>query len=289
MFIFYFLFFILSFFEFDSPFVYNGHRLRGAYVEGGPFGLFVAFYFLLSLYVLGLNKKKLFLTLCLIFASQSKSAIVFLFFVGVSYFLLNYKIKPKKISTLIYGCILTVLLIAINSYWGFTSRLIDYWGDYQSVKYLVDARENDPNFVMGRISALYIVPEIIKDNTMLGVGLGNYSLVRNNPKYLGIFPSVEQWDLTGLGGIINLLVEVGILGLLFFLYPFFKMWKNTQHETVKLIIILFLLAQMCGVQLYFQYLWFAVGIMTAKNIREKNNSSRNLEINSDTENRCHYE
>ncbi|KAA6344754.1 hypothetical protein EZS27_007639 [termite gut metagenome] len=267
-FFFFILVFFMSFFQIETLFVYGNHRLRGGFVEGGPFGLFAVFYYVYRTKMFKFSTIWTILIIILLFASQSKAAVLFLIFIVIIYLILYNKLKIK--NTIIAGFISFIILILLNNYWGFTNRLIAYWDTYKNIKYVVPTRVNDPSLVMGRIAAAYIAPEIIKNNILLGVGLGNYSLVRNNPEYLGIFPIVSEWDLMGFGGIINILIEVGIIGLFLFILPFLKMWQLSKLKTTRFLIILFMIAQIFGVQTYFQYLWFVVGIMTAINMRHKN-------------------
>jgi hypothetical protein len=255
--------FLLSFLGIETSFVYGDHRLRGGYFEGGPFGLFAAFYYMYRLSIFKFSYTWTVLLVMLLFASQSKAAFLFLIIAFVVYFLLQKKIKIKNM--LLFFIAGMCMFIVIDKSLKVSEKIMLYWIDYETIEYQLATRENDNALVMGRVAAVHIVPEIVKDNILLGVGLGNYSLVRNNPQYLGVLPPVTEWDLTGLGGIINMLIEVGVIGLLLFLFPFVKTWQSSTLSTVKFHIFLVMLAQIFGVQTYFQYLWFVIGIMTVIN------------------------
>lgn len=252
-------FYLLSLLGLESKFVYGNNRLRGGYVEGGPFALFYMFYVIFRTIVLGNNKNWFVLSFIIIIMAQSKSSILFVLFYMIINALVLNKIKISRLILLSTAGI--ILLVFANFYFNFSNGIQGYIKEYLNVEEVVANRPNDPSLVMGRIAGAYISPNIIKDNWFLGVGLGNYSLVRNNPSYRGPFPAVRGWDLTGLGGIINILIESGFLGLLLFLYPFYFLFKRTKNLEVKQGIIIFILAQVFGVQSYFQYLWFCIGII----------------------------
>ncbi|CEE91796.1 Putative membrane protein (fragment) [Xenorhabdus nematophila str. Anatoliense] len=122
---------------------------------------------------------------------------------------------------------------------------------------------------MGRISASYIGPRIFVDNPIIGVGLGAYSLVRNDTKYRGEFPKVKEWDLTGLGGILTLLIENGFLGFFGFIFIIARLFK---FDIIGIIfIVLFFTPFIFGAQLYMFYPWVYLGFyMSIKNKDDMN-------------------
>lgn len=253
------LIFLLSWIGIESPFIYSGHRLRGGYVEGGPFGLFIGYYLILRYLVFEKFDRYTILFLILIIFSESKAAIIFMLFFYVIYLLIEGKLKIYNIFILLMMGSLFYLFI--NYYYNFNQRILSYWTEYNNIKYYISLRgDDDPSLVMGRIAAMHIAPNIIKDNPILGVGMGNYSLVRNNLEYLQGLPRVVGWDLSGLGGIFNTVIESGFLGLLILLIPFIYLWRKYNSKIIKHGIVLFFLAQIFGVQLYFQYIWFGLGL-----------------------------
>jgi O-antigen ligase len=262
--------FILRLIGVENPFVYGNNRLRGGYIEGGPFGLFIATYYAYRMVKFKFSIVWTLLTIILLLASQSKASFLFILILFCFYLALYNKITAK---TLIFSVLIGISCVALASrYFNFTDNLFAYYADYKDIKYEIEERGDDPSLVMGRISGSYIMPEMIKDNPLLGIGLGNYSLVRNNPNYRKFLPAVKAWDLPGMGGIIIILLETGIVGLILFLSPFYKIWQSSKFKTIKFVLIVFVLTQMFGVQTYFQYLWFLVGLMTA--MYERPNSVR---------------
>jgi O-antigen ligase len=57
--------------------------------------------------------------------------------------------------------------------------------------------------------AAILTPRIISEHPLLGIGIGNYSLQRNNPTLLDGLPPTDAWDLPGLG-LIGYAAELGV-------------------------------------------------------------------------------
>ena len=261
--------FLLSHMGIETPFVCEKKRLRGGYVEGGPFGLFISFYIIMRYLVIKKNDIYTILFFLQIILSQSKAAIIFLPIFYIIYLVIEKKLNVSKIVILFIFS--TIILFIINSYFNFSDKLLKYWIEYFDIYNQIYGlnRENDSSLVMGRIAALHIAPNIILDNPIIGVGMGNYSLVRNNEEYLQRLPPVSEWDLSGLGGVFNTIIESGFLGLILLISPFIYLWiKFNNCNIVKYGIILFFLPQVLGVQLYFHYIWFGLCLFYYLGIKE---------------------
>ncbi|WP_230492645.1 O-antigen ligase family protein [Martelella alba] len=245
---------------FSTAFVSYGstHRLRAFYVEGGPYGLYLStLFFLECLYC----KRKVFciIFLCALVLSQSKAGIsstaLYLFYIMLlkNRFLRSF-IKPKNFIRFVIFIFISFLLSGYIVY----KVSQEYIEELDNISTSLNQRDDDPSLVMGRIAATYIGPNIIKDNPLIGIGLGAYSLVRNDSKYRGPFPVVQAWDLTGLGGFLNLLIENGIIGLLLFILCIFLYFKYDVNGITY--ILLFALPFLLGAQLYMVYPWFYLGL-----------------------------
>jgi len=252
-------------------------RLRGFYVEGGPFGLFYAFIYVLYDWVLTqLNRKDhigRFIILLIILLASSKAGISMMT-VYFSFQLYRYLNASKYRSVLkLVGIPLIsvgVILLIINLLYSYVSRI------GSDLNYTADSMDGDIDaaIVMGRVSGLTIVPNMIQHNFLLGIGLGNYPLLRNNPAYLGFFPEIrtEYWDSSGLGGLIDLLVDGGFLFFAVFCILFYKIYHEIRKDkSILILFFAFIAPFIFGVQLFFIYPWFSLALIILL-IKRKQNS-----------------
>ena len=251
------LFWVAAIFGLDSPFVYGSdNRLRGGFVEGGPYGLMVASYLLFRFFLLGKYGIKIWLIVCgaTLIASESKAGMLALLVGFIAIQMIN---KPLRRN---FRGIMAILIIAIISieYTAAFEKISGYWNDYINIFSAIQGREEDPALVMGRVAALHIAPKIFADNWLFGVGFGNYSLVRNNPNYRGVIPPTDEWDLTGLGGLATFALESGLFGFVLFLLSLIPLWNGRRAQ--KEVLLIFLLPQIFGVQLYFHYIWYFLAV-----------------------------
>lgn len=236
---------------------YDG-RIRATFNEGGPFGIYVVSLILMTNLYFSLIQRSMMLKMffwgifgtCLIL-SWSKAAILLLIVLCISSLFISRK---SKLTIL---CTISALVLGAFGLIG--NGLQGYYNDYLNAEQLlINGREEDPNFVMGRIAAAYIIPNMIVDNPFIGIGLGNYPLMRNKPEYRGEFPAVEDWDLTGFG-LLDVFVEVGIpVALLFTValsLPFYFCFKFKLNKNISRIALFQLLAHCLGVQITFIYPW----------------------------------
>jgi O-Antigen ligase len=248
----------------ETPFIDGDHRLRGGYVEGGPFGLFVCFYFLVRCATLGWSWPWVIILGALLIASQAKAAIAFLIigFVALKW----YSAPPGKAlkRLTIAPIVIAAAVFTGNAAFSLGDRLLAYWNDYSNLEVALETRSDDPSLIMGRIAAMHIGPKMFADHPMLGVGFGNYSLARNNPAYRGPLPLplVDNWDLPGLGGLVTFALESGVVGLVMFLWPFTRFYRSAS-KPARYMVALFMLGMIFGVQLYFQYIWLALALATS--------------------------
>lgn len=265
-----FSYFFLVTIGFDMGGAYGeyGYRLRAFYVEGGPYGLFSGSVLLLILArwnsgsIPSARQKFIFFCVALSFLlAQSKSAFFALFLaLSMSFLLRNptYLIRNFKIFLLVTG---VISITAIYSGAGDVfNRLMS---DRQSLIESPDLFVGDHNYAMGRIAAGIIVPQMISENPVLGIGLGNYSLLRDADKYNLFLPRVDMWDLHGLG-LLGLTAEVGVLGILFlsafFLLRYIRELKSGGSVFFLAISAYPLAALLFGVQPTFSYPWILLAL-----------------------------
>lgn len=245
-----------------------GYRLRAFYVEGGPYGLFAGSVILLLLARWNSGNfspmRKNIILLCVglsFLLAQSKSAFFALFLTILMSFLLRnptYLIRHVK-SFLFITALISIAAIYSGANEVFT-RIIN---DQQSLIENPDLFAEDNNFAMGRIAGGIIVPQMIAENPVLGIGLGNYSLLRDTEKYNHFLPKVDLWDLHGLG-LFGFTAEVGILGVLifasFFLHRYICEFKSGDSVFHLAIAAYPVAALIFGVQPTFSYPWILLAI-----------------------------
>ena len=243
------------------------YRLRGFYVEGGPFGLFCAFLFTICIAFykkLQLNIWYLIICLVLVLLAASKAGymmLVLTFFVFVG-------IKIRHIFNSIIAKVSLFIVVIIASIYMSTIILDSYIAGMDDVEQrtaLFSPGELDPNLMLGRISASVIVPNMLKTQWVQGIGWGNYPLLRNDPRYRTFMPEVpvSMWDSTGFGGMLDMMIEAGMLLFLIYLLLYFRIARliNKHFEQSGYMILACIGPLLLGVAIYFSYTWFLLGIV----------------------------
>ncbi|WP_347156789.1 O-antigen ligase family protein [Pontibacter chitinilyticus] len=265
----------------DSNIIYNTTpydilnptpRLRGYYVEGGPFGLFYSTFYILTFFLQGRKWVYRLVFIVVILCAQSKAGIVA---VLAWHFYLFYQ-RFRYASWFKY--LVFIALIPIF-YIVFTKVVANYIYAVKHFSELVVLRKGDNNFMMGRIAAIHLIPNMVRDNPLWGIGLGNYALVRNNPAYLTALPAAQDWDAPGLGIFVTLIVENGIIGLCCFVLILYLLYRRYAKQSFLSAEALKAFALICllGVQLHFLYIWFFIGFaLAAPNEKELLNESGSI-------------
>jgi hypothetical protein len=116
---------------------------------------------------------------------------------------------------------------------------------------------------MGRIVGAIIVPRMIAAHPLAGIGIGNYSLMRNDPEYLQGLPTVTDWDLPGLG-LAGSSAELGIPLTVFLLAMLFKPLRQARRAASPVAVMLAAsfqpIATLAGVNLNFFYPWLITAL-----------------------------
>ena len=96
------------------------------------------------------------------------------------------------------------------------------WIDSEATAEYAVANPHDMAFVAGRVSGKYILFEMVTKHPLIGIGLGNYPIMRNLDDYRSFFPIIDIYDATGLGGV-----------QLTFIYPWFLVGINELYIRLK--------------------------------------------------------
>jgi len=233
-------------------------RARGFFNEGGPFGIY-----LVSVMVIGL--------LCRQIAGRRLSwvttAIIFLAFIlssskaglcVVALLVFFYIFSVSSVRARIGYLLLALeLLFGIGQLVGLGEAIQGYLTAYLSFDEQVASRGRDYNLVVGRVSALYIVPKMIIAHPLTGIGYGNYPFMRNDPNYLDGLPTItEVQDLPALG-FPGVAAEIGVPATIWLIILLFVPYNAVRKGgTILAIGTLFQpIAHTFAVQLTFFYPW----------------------------------
>jgi O-Antigen ligase len=189
------------------------HRLRGFNNEGGSFGLYLVSVCLLAFMMYRrnwLSKRQFQFGMAILIAgiigSQSKSAFSAMALLGLIVLMWFY--HGWKRWTLIAGMLAG--LVAVGSILNFQALIDTYIRGSETYQEMSNLRPDDGNYVMGRVAGAVLAPRMIAARPLLGIGWGNYPLVRDDRNYRqGTAFTMNSTDAPGLG-IVDYIVELGI-------------------------------------------------------------------------------
>ena len=254
--------------DISTPLVYDfNDRVRGFFNEGGPYGMFLV---AASLAVLLRARLKPYVyrfqvpvTLGLFGAALllSGSKAGFLAAAGLAVLGVFVSSNRRQKLILIGAAVLLLAVLAM-----FQRQFVTYWLLYQDIDEAAAYHPGDPNYVMGRVTGALIVPRMIAAHPIGGIGLGNYSLMRNDPEYRQGLPAVDEWDLTGMG-LVGAMAELGIpLAVCLFailLRPLRMARKRKAGAVVAVAAAFQPLSFLLGVNLNFFYPWLVTALALA--------------------------
>jgi hypothetical protein len=253
-----------------TPLVYGfDSRVRGLFNEGGPFGMF-----LISAAVAAVLRARHFVP---IYGFRTR-ALLLLF--GIALLLSGSKagllsaVLLCGIAGIVSGgrrqrvaLVSTALAIFTATVVIFPGKFLNYWFLYENFQEAAAYHPDDPNFVMGRVAGALIVPRMIAAHPLAGIGLGNYSLMRNDPQYLEGMPVVQEWDLPGMG-LLGATAELGVpLSLLlyaFLLWPLCRSVRSSAPAALAVAAAFQPVAFLLGVNLNFFYPWLITAFALAQ-------------------------
>lgn len=245
-------------------------RMRGFYNEGGPYGLYLTSVFLIgvALYRQGWIKKKAlwfaFSILAVAFlGSASKAAFCAVFII----LLLDGLFAKSFTKRLALMLAIVIFLVAVYQVIDLGAVLRSYQRVSQAYERLSHQHAKDPNFVYGRVAGAFIVPRMVEEHPFVGVGWGNYGLVRNAPEYRGAAAFGDLNDDPGLG-LTGMTGELGLpltfyLGICLIL-PFIYLRRRKAPLYLTNLALLQPMVHLFGGQLNLTYPWivtaFALGL-----------------------------
>lgn len=245
-------------------------RMTGYGNEGGPYGTYLVSVVLVGavLYRMRWNKQShLFVAYFLIaiafLGSRSKASVLALAMTVLLNAVLAQGIRKRLVILAVCG----VAVLTLASFMDLNQVLVDYQRTSQRYEYLSHYHYKDENFVTGRVAGGFIVPRMIAAHPLLGIGWGNYALVRNSPQYRGAAAWSNDIDAPGLG-LLGPVAELGVplsLYLFFiFLCPYFYMRRIGAPLYLKNLALVQPIAHLFGAQFNLTYPWivtaFALGL-----------------------------
>jgi hypothetical protein len=245
----------------------DSHRLRGFNNEPGPYGTYLIGVCLLTMAMqrrgwLSRNEFRFGMGLfcvCLL-GSQSKAAIFALTLLGF----INFLFLSSGWWRLTFVGLVGLGLLVIVSLFNFKGAINGYTEGAAKYQNLSMIRSEDGNFVMGRVAGLVLSPRMIAAHPLLGIGWGNYPLVRDDPQYRrGTAFSLGATDAPGLGPI-DYIVELGFPLFLYLtwaeLKPLYLLWKHRADIWILNMAAMQILANWFGAHLNLTYQWVVVGL-----------------------------
>jgi hypothetical protein len=245
----------------------NLNRLRGFNNEGGSFGLYLmsACVLAFAMYRQNWLSRKQFqfgmaILITGIIGSQSKSTFIAVGLLGVIN--MTWFHRGWKRWTMIAG--MFAGLVAVGSVLNFPALLNAYIRGSETYQEMSNLRADDGNFVMGRVAGAVLAPRMIATRPVLGIGWGNYPLVRDDRDYRqGTAFAITSTDAPGLG-IVDYIVELGIPLWIYLtwieLKPVFMLRrKGADLHLVSLALVL-PISNWVGAHLNLTHLWIVVAI-----------------------------
>jgi hypothetical protein len=202
--------------------VYEGSRARGGFTEGGPYGLYLV-------------------TVCIvarILAARKE--------------LSQLQIVLVSVIAIAVVCSAFYYLLDVEEIWDHLLKL------RKMAEVMVRYDRDNPSTAYGRVAASVIVPRMIAEHPITGIGFGNYPVMRNDPVYLGIMFPVRHYDLAGLG-LLSLTAEIGIPSLIalyvIMFFPAYWANKTGAHRLVFTLALCQPVVTLLGAQVTFYYPW----------------------------------
>ena len=189
------------------------HRFRGFDNEGGGFGLYILSVMLIAAFMyrrgwLSRTQYRVGMPMLIVgfVGSQSKSAYIAVGMLGM--IILVWFVKGRRRWAALSA--LTIGLVILGSLIDIRGQVDQYRVGAERYEELSNLKWADGNYVMGRVAGAVLAPRMIAARPLLGIGWGNYPLVRDDVDYRqGTAFAIGSVDAPSLG-VIDYIVELGI-------------------------------------------------------------------------------
>lgn len=242
----------------------NGEaRAQGEFPEGGPFGLYLLTATIVA-YVLWkrgrMSQAKLLVTVLTlgwaVVACRSKACFLCAFMIFLTQIFFGHSMRQKVASAVAITavCLAGWYIFDVPVLYRFFLHL------RQTAEFIVFLNPGDGNIAYGRVAGAAIIPRMIEHHPLTGIGLGNYSVMRNDPAYLGLIHPVRYYDLPGLG-LLWVAAELGIPCLLLLygmmMYPAFRVRKLHGNAALLMLALCQPYVHLMGAQITLFYPWLS--------------------------------
>lgn len=260
----------------DNPAVTNvfGYiRARATFVEGGPFGLYLISVIAASRLARAMRVMSLRVFLAMLVVavaalllSLSKAAALTLLAMLACEMFFGRLSLAMRVGILLMGLVVAGAAAPVA-----VRQINGYVAAYQIAEKVMGKLERmtghgvvfNPFTTLGRVAAAVIVPNMVADRPIFGIGFGNYSLVRNDPTYRAFVPPTVEWDLPGLG-LVGYAPEVGLPMMLVLLAVLLRLpWLALRGRVPGALFFCALYpftAHLMGVQITFFYPWLVTAL-----------------------------
>jgi len=245
----------------------DSHRFRGFNNEGSGFGLYLLSVALVALLLYRrqwLSRRNFRWGMAVILTglvgSQSKSLFFAMALLGT--IVMVWMFRGWKRWALVGGVF--AVLIAVASVLDFQTQIDAYIRGSEQYQELSNLRSTDGNFVMGRVAGAVLGPRMLVARPLLGIGWGNYPLVRDDSEYRrGTAFALSSTDAPNLG-MVDYMIELGI-PLWFYLTwielkPIFMMRRQGAGVLLISVGLMQPLSNWAGAHLNLTHPWMVSGI-----------------------------
>ena len=268
--------------------VYLGIRMRGFNNEGGSYGTYVMTLIFLAMAMRseGWISKRLAIFSQILFVinlagSQSKAALfeIFIFIILTP----TLRLRGTKLIAATLAAILAVVTLwfalDVNAKLDQYTRAIT---EYRRVSIL---RPTDYNYVVGRVAGLFLAPTMIKAHPWIGIGLGNYPIVRDDPRYRQGTPVIEPaLDSPSLGPV-DYIVDLGFPLFFYFtwveLAPAVSLVRRREKAGLVCLMLMQPVANWFGAHLNLTYPWVGAAIALGMAYGSQHHKEDALEANAE--------
>jgi hypothetical protein len=258
---------IFKFTGFAPSSVNTAARGQGMFPEGGPWGLYLVTVAMVTRILWkrkAITHRQFLITAATLgysfYLCRSKSAALAALLIFVTQVFFGRSLKQKLTSIVAIAAVCTATWFVFD-----VPMLLDLYVALQKkAEVVVWLNRDDPNTAYGRVAGSVIVPRMIAAHPITGIGMGNYSVMRNDPDYLGIMFPVRNYDLPGLG-LMAVAAELGIpcLMLLYgmMMYPAFRVKLANGNAALLTLALCQPYVHLMGAQITLFYPWMSAAFV----------------------------